>query len=75
MNASSLERGKTEGVSTSNVKVFRLNNFTNPSKKPRIVASSHSPSGLGTTKEGNPVKKLKVGKSPYLNDCFKQKQS
>jgi hypothetical protein len=80
----SLERGKTEGAnhSTSQVKVVRLNNFVGATnagknmKNGRIVASSHSPSGLGASKDGNPVRKslkvAKVGKSPYLNDCFKK---
>ena len=63
---------------------MRLNNFVGGAAKGkkgegRIVASSHSPSGLAGGKDATGAgittkikKSLKVGKNPYLNDCFKK---
>jgi len=62
------------------VKVVRLNNFVGGKSKKdgtRIIANSHSPS-TAVGKDGtllmkpNIKKSLKVGKNPYLNDCFKK---
>ena len=82
MNAS-LERGRNDGTQqTSHLKVVRLNNFVGGTgktkKETRGVASSHSPSALvGKDGAGIPgvtkiKKSLKVGKNPYMNDCFKK---
>jgi hypothetical protein len=61
------------------VKVVRLNNFVGGKgkKDARLMANSHSPS-TAVGKDGTSLlkphikKSLKVGKNPYLNDCFKK---